>query len=60
MALGARSADVVRLIFGQGMWQLGVGLVMGLGLAAGVSQLLSIILFDVQPRDPVIFGGVVR
>jgi putative ABC transport system permease protein len=59
MALGARSYDVVRLIFGQGMWQLGVGLVLGLGLAAGVSQLLSIILFDVQPRDPMIFGGVI-
>ena len=59
MALGARSTDVVRLIFRQGMWQLGVGLVAGLGLAAGVSQLLSIILFDVQPRDPMIFGGVI-
>jgi putative ABC transport system permease protein len=59
MALGAKRGDVVRLIFGQGMWQLGIGLTLGLALAAGVSQLLSIILFDVQPRDPVIFGGVV-
>ncbi|MGH7679907.1 MAG: ABC transporter permease, partial [Gemmatimonadaceae bacterium] len=59
MALGAKAADVVRMIFGQGMWQLGIGLVLGLGLAAGVSQLLSLILFDVQPRDPMIFGGVV-
>ncbi|HEY8174724.1 MAG TPA: ABC transporter permease [Gemmatimonadaceae bacterium] len=59
MALGAKSADVVRLIFGQGMMQLGIGLAVGLLLAAGVSRLLSIILFDVQPRDPTIFGGVV-
>jgi putative ABC transport system permease protein len=59
MALGAKSGDVVRLIFGQGMWQLGIGLVFGLAMAAGVSRLLSIILFDVQPRDPLIFGGVV-
>ena len=59
MALGANSAAVVRMIFSQGMWQLGVGLVLGLGLAAGVSQLLSLILFDVQPRDPMIFGGVI-
>ena len=28
-------------------------------LAFGVSRLLSLILFDVQPRDPQIFGGVV-
>ena len=59
MALGANSGDVVRLIFGQGMLQLGIGLAAGLLMAAGVSQLLSIILFDVQPRDPTIFGGVV-
>ena len=59
MALGAQSRDVVRMIFGQGAWQLGVGLVLGLGLAAGVAQLLTILLFDVQPRDPAIFGSVV-
>jgi putative ABC transport system permease protein len=59
MALGAKSSDVVRLIFGQGMLQLGIGLTLGLAMAAGVSRLLSMILFDVQPRDPAIFGGVV-
>jgi putative ABC transport system permease protein len=59
MALGAQGRDVVRMIFGQGAWQLGVGLVLGLGLAAGVAQLLTIILFDVQPRDPAIFLSVV-
>lgn len=59
MALGAKSSDVVRLIVGQGMLQLGIGLAVGLVMAAGVSRLLSMILFDVQPRDPMIFGGVV-
>src|SRR5688572_8664133 len=59
MALGASSGNVVRLIFGQGMLQLGIGLALGLALAAGVSRLLSMILFDVQPRDPMIFSGVV-
>jgi putative ABC transport system permease protein len=59
MALGAQAGDVIRMIFGQGAWQLGIGLVLGLGLAAGVAQLLTILLFDVQPRDPSIFGAVV-
>ena len=59
MALGAQARDVIRMIFGQGAWQLGVGLVLGLGLAYGVANLLTIILFDVQPRDPSIFGSVV-
>ena len=59
MALGARAADVVRMIFGQGLVQLGVGMTLGLLLAAGIGQTLKIILFQVQPRDPTIFVGVV-
>ncbi len=58
MALGAQARDVVRLIFRQGLWQVGIGLSIGLALALGVSWLLSLILFDVEPRDPVVFGGV--
>jgi len=58
MALGAQSRDVVRMIFGQGLLQLGIGMTSGLALATGISQLLKIILFQVQPRDPSIFGGV--
>jgi predicted permease len=58
MALGAGARDVIRMIFGQGLVQVSVGLVVGLGLALGISQLLSIILFEVQPRDPIVFGGV--
>ena len=34
-------------------------IVLFLAIAAGVSQLLSILLFEVTPRDPTIFGGVV-
>jgi predicted permease len=59
MALGAQAGDMVRLILRQGAWQLLAGMILGLGLAAGVEQLTRVILFDVQPRDPQIFGGVV-
>ena len=58
MALGARGQDVVGMIFRQGALQLTIGMIVGLALAMGVSQLMTIILFDVQPRDPVIFTGV--
>jgi putative ABC transport system permease protein len=58
MALGAQARDVVRMIFGQGLVQLGVGMALGLALALGISRLMSVILFQVQPRDPVIFGAV--
>jgi predicted permease len=59
MALGAQARDVVRLIMRQGLWQLGIGMTAGLGIAAGLSRLLRILLFEVQPRDPFIFAGVV-
>lgn len=58
MALGAQGGDVVRLIFGQGAWQLGIGLTLGLLLASTVANLMKVILFDVQPRDPSTFFGV--
>ena len=58
MALGAQGRDVVGMIFGQGLWQLGIGMTVGLALALGISQLLKIVLFQVEPRDPVVFGGV--
>ena len=59
MALGAQPAHVLRLVFRQGMIQLAIGLLLGLGLAAGVSRLLTVILFDVNPRDPLVFGAIV-
>jgi putative ABC transport system permease protein len=58
MALGARGGDVVRMIFRQGAWQLIAGMAIGLAIAAGLAQLMSVVLYDVQPRDPMIFAGV--
>ena len=59
LALGAQAGNVIRMIFGQGMAQLAVGMSLGLALAFGIARLLKAILFQVPPRDPVIFGGVV-
>jgi predicted permease len=59
MALGAKAQDVMRLILGQGIWALGAGLGLGLVLAALLSRGLGILLFGVQPWDPMIFATVV-
>jgi ABC-type antimicrobial peptide transport system permease subunit len=59
MALGAKARDLVAMIVRQGLWQLGAGMIAGLTFALGVAQLMSVVLFDVQPRDPMIFGLVV-
>ena len=58
MALGARGGDVVRMIFRQGVLQVVVGLVVGLTFAATVARFMSVVLFEVRPRDPVVFGSV--
>jgi len=59
MALGAQAGQVIRMVFRQGVWQLGLGITLGLGLAAIIGQATSVVLFEVQPRDPQVFGGVV-
>jgi ABC-type antimicrobial peptide transport system permease subunit len=56
MALGAQPADVVRLIVRQGMVQLGIGLLAGLGLAYMLGKGLKIILFQVSVVDPLVYG----
>jgi putative ABC transport system permease protein len=58
MALGARGGDVRGLVMRQGLIQLGIGLVLGLALALGVSNLLQMLLFEVNPRDPAIYLAI--
>ena len=57
-ALGAQQSDVLRLILGQGMKLVTLGVVIGLALALSGAGLLREMLFGVQPRDPVVFAAV--
>ena len=58
VALGAQVRDIVTLVLRQGMMQIGIGMAIGLVAAGGVSSVLSNFLFEVEPRDPVVFVGV--
>ena len=58
MALGAQRGQVVSLIMRGGLKLVAVGLAAGLALAAGVAQLGQALLFNVQPFDPLVYGGV--
>ena len=59
MALGARSRDVLAMVLRQGLLQIALGLLFGLAMAAGLVSLLTDLLFEVNPRDPVAFGVTV-
>jgi ABC-type antimicrobial peptide transport system permease subunit len=55
MALGASNASIARLVLRNGMWPLGIGLMLGVAGAFGVSRVLATILIQVDPTDPVTF-----
>jgi ABC-type antimicrobial peptide transport system permease subunit len=59
VALGARRAQVMSAAVGRPMVLLGVG--SGLGLLAGISasRLLAHIVYQANPRDPIVVGGAV-
>ncbi len=59
MALGAEPKAVLLLVLRQGLGQIVAGLAIGLGLAALLSQGLSILLLGVRPWDPAVFIVVV-
>ena len=58
MAMGARQADVLKLVLVQGMTLVGIGVVVGLAAALGVSRAVSSLLYDISPSDPATFIGV--
>jgi len=58
MALGARRTDVLRLVVGQGMKLVGVGLALGLGGAFMLTRLMKALLFEVSATDPLTFVSI--
>jgi putative ABC transport system permease protein len=57
MALGARAADVVRLVLREGMAPVAVGGVAGMMAAVLATRALRSMLFGVTPLDPVSFAA---
>ncbi|HEX8077035.1 MAG TPA: ABC transporter permease [Chthoniobacterales bacterium] len=58
MALGARGANVRRLILRQGMTLALIGSLIGLGIAFVATRLLKAVLYGVNAVDPATFMGV--
>ena len=58
VALGGTAGDIRRLVFGQGMLPVGIGLVAGLGASLTVNRLLEASRVQVSPWDPVTLAVV--
>jgi putative ABC transport system permease protein len=52
IALGARIADVLRLVIAQGIGVILVGIALGITIALALGRLIASLLYEVQPRDP--------
>jgi ABC-type antimicrobial peptide transport system permease subunit len=59
IALGARRKQVLRAALGRVSRLLVFGSAAGLLLGVGATKLLSYIVYQASPRDPVVLGGVV-
>jgi predicted permease len=52
MALGAQSRDVLRMVVGEGLRMVLLGVVIGVGAGVALSQYLSSLFFGVSPASP--------
>jgi ABC-type antimicrobial peptide transport system permease subunit len=59
IALGARRKQVLRSALGRAFVLLSVGSLAGIGLGILASKVLSYIVYQAAPRDPLVLGGVV-
>jgi predicted permease len=58
MTLGARRADVLRMVLRSGITLVLIGVAIGVAGALAASRLLTSFLFEVKPSDPVTFFAV--
>src|SRR6185437_8687080 len=59
VALGARRSTILRTALGRAVTLLGIGSGAGLVLGLVASRVLSFIVYQATPRDPLVLAGVV-
>jgi putative ABC transport system permease protein len=58
IAIGAKSADILRLVVGEGVKLSLLGVALGLLAALGLVRFLSSLLYEIDARDPLTFAVV--
>ena len=58
IALGAGARNVIGMVLGHGVRLAAIGLGIGLAGAFALTRLMTTLLFDVKPADPLVFAGV--
>ena len=58
VALGATRRDVLRMILGQGLRTIFIGVAIGIAASLLLTRTMQSLLFDVTPTDPLTFAGV--
>ena len=56
MALGASSSDILRLVVGHGLLLAAAGAAPASAFAFAFSRVLAGLLYEVDPRDPLVFA----
>jgi len=55
MALGARPADILKLVVTKGVVLAAVGIITGIILSACTASMMTSLLYGVRPHDPAVF-----
>lgn len=58
LSLGADGGAVRRMVMAQGMRLAIVGVMIGLAASWGLARTMTTFLFEIEPRDPLVFVGV--
>jgi predicted permease len=58
IALGAGSGDVLKMILGQGLLTIFIGVAIGIAGSLALTRTVETLLFGVTATDPLTFGGV--
>ena len=53
LAMGARAADVLKMVIAEAGWMVGIGVAIGVALGLGAARAASTLLFGLRPTDPV-------